>query len=314
MRRISILLLLIVLGCETMIEIDLPEYETELVATSHFSPDSIWSVTLHRSASIGVKQNVSDLYVEGASVKIISGTTLIDSLVHQGRGQYKSSASKYPLTETSYTLHVDVPGQSRLQASSSAPPRTLITDYGIELLGSIIELSEPLGMYRIWIEFGDAPGTNMYSIGVYRLRPEQTLGQSVVPDSAYQREDRFVSIGPGWYCGFQSALEIDTEFRGGAGLGCEMLAVTDRYFDGQKHAWSATLELYTPADESYGKNELLLVLTSYSNDYVEYTRTLLENQEAGPFLEPFSVYSNVDGGLGIFAGYTNTTVILPLTE
>lgn len=57
-----------------------------------------------------------------------------------------------------------------------------------------------------------------------------------------------------------------------------------------------------------------LLLTSYSNDYVEYARTLLENQETGLFFEPFSVYSNIDGGLGIFAGYTNTTLILPLTK
>ena len=60
--------------------------------------------------------------------------------------------------------------------------------------------------------------------------------------------------------------------------------------------------------------DLLLLLSSLSEDYFEYQRTLSEQVLSGPFVEPQGVYSNIEGGLGIFAGYTNTSLLLPLPE
>ncbi len=311
---LSVLLLLTLLSCETIIEIAPPDYQTEVVVTSHFNPDSVWSVALHRSSTIGIKQDVSKLYELDAFITIMSGPNLVDSLYYDGKGLYKSASFKYPLPKTLYTLNVDIPGQPRLHASSSAPPRTLITNYKIELQGSVVETPvDRVGLYNIWIEFEDAPSRNMYEIGIYRYIAKQVLG-GLPADSIYQRQDKFESLGPGWYCGFQSALEVDVEFRGGPGVSCTRLVVTDRNFSGRKHEWSGTLELAFSTNESRGNNKVLLLLTSYSNDYVEYARTLAENQDAGPFFEPISVYSNIDGGLGIFAGYTNTRLILPLPD
>ncbi|MXZ16659.1 MAG: DUF4249 family protein [Rhodothermaceae bacterium] len=311
---LNVLFFLTLLSCETIIEIAPPDYEPKVVVTSHFNPDSIWSVALHQSSSIGIKQDISKQYALGASIVIMSGSSLVDSLNYVGNGLYKSAKFKYPLPKTLYTLTVDIPGQPRLQASSSAPPRTPVTDYRIELQGSVVETPiDHIGLYNIWIEFEDVPGTNMYEIGIYRYTAKQVLGGLSV-DSVYQRQDSFESLGLGWYCGFQSALEVDVEFRGGPGVSCNRLVVTDRTFSGQKYEWSGTLQLSFSADERQADNEALLLLTSYSNDYVEYARTLTENQNSGSFFEPISVYSNVDGGLGIFAGYTNTSLILSLSK
>jgi len=51
-----------------MIEIPPPAYNPEVVVTSHFNPDSIWTVALHQSSSIGTKQDVSKQYESDASI------------------------------------------------------------------------------------------------------------------------------------------------------------------------------------------------------------------------------------------------------
>jgi len=309
---LGILFFSTLLSCETIIEVSPPAYNPEVVATSHFNPDSIWSVTLHQSTSIGTKQNVSKLYESDASVTIMSGTELVDSLLYYGKGIYKSTTFKRPMTETSYTLKITTKNQITLSAQSSAPSRTLISDYSIQLQDELV--NTPLGqfgLYHLWLEFEDVSGINMYEIGIYHYVPWQGASE-LSSDSIYQRLDNFVSVGPGWHCGFQSALEVEAEFRGGPGLGCNQLVASDRTFEERTHEWSATLQI--PFNKSIGNQEILLLLTSYSTDYVEYARTLTENRDAGAFFEPISVYSNVEGGLGVFAGYTNTNLILPLSN
>ena len=48
-------LILLCLGCETIIEVDAPEYNSEPVVTSFFSPDSTWSATVHKSLGVNIK-------------------------------------------------------------------------------------------------------------------------------------------------------------------------------------------------------------------------------------------------------------------
>ena len=62
-----------------------------------------------------------------------------------------------------------------------------------------------------------------------------------------------------------------------------------------------------------GERNCVLVLSSLSEDYYRYIQSLQRNLSFDPLIEePFPVYSNVSGGLGVFAGYTNTTLVLPL--
>ena len=310
-QYLSAFLLLACLSCETVVEIDPPAYNSELVATSHFSPDSTWSVELHRSLGIGIAQDASKQYVDGATVMIMSGAGIVDSLSYRGSGYYLSAAGKYPLSETRYTLRVDVPGTSGLQASSAAPPTAPITDYTIELLGQTVET--PFGRegtYRLRIAFADPPGSSFYRLGIYRYIPNQY--DETAPDSIYWRQ-AIEATDPGWYCGYAEASQATRAFGSGGRRSCREAIVTDRFFDGREYTWTTTLSLRIGGD-GLGRNELLLLLSSLSEDYFEYQRTLVEHLNSGTFVEPLRVYSNVEGGLGIFAGYTNTSLILPFPE
>ena len=313
MRYLSALVLMACISCESVVDFDPPEYNTELVATSHFSPDSIWSVAVHRSLGIGIKEDASRQYFDGATVMILDGAGIVDSLIYRGTGRYRSVANKYPLSETRYTLRVDAPGESGLEAISAAPPPPLITDYSIELLGQTGEIGlYREGVYRLRIRFADASGPNFYRLGIYRYRANQDrVIDENAPDSVY-RIQHVETEDPGWYCNYIDAFQATLEFSSNGDY-CYEAIVTDRLFDGREKSWTATLNLES-GDAVGGRDELLLLLSSLSEDYFEYHRTLNEQVLSDPFVEPQRVYSNVEGGLGIFAGYTNTSLLLPLPE
>ena len=308
--RLSLLILLC-LGCETVVEVAPPEYDSEPVVTSFFSPDSAWSVTMHRSLGATVKRDVTREYIADASVMIMNGSNMVDILSYQGNGRYVSSTGGLPTDGIQYTLRVDFPGKPSIQATSAAPSPVVISDYSIESRQPGFHIV-PVSKYQLRIVFSDISGTNFYRIGVYRRERNHNAFDEEDPDSLY-RTVEFDGLSPGWFCGYSSddVAEVDPTDTGGvSNPSCREFSVTDRLFDGKEYSWSGiTFDL---ADE-IGRKELRLIISSLSEDYYRYLQSLERNVFYDPLTqEPFPIYSNVSGGLGVFAGYTNTTLILPM--
>ena len=304
------LLILLCLGCETVVEVSPPHYDPEPVATGFFSPGSTWSVTMHRSLGATVKRDASHEYITDASVMILDGSNTVDILSYQGNGRYVSSTGAVPSYGIPYILRVDFPNRTSLQATSAAPSPVVISDYSIEFLSrsvghSLISESK----YQLRITFSDLPGTNFYRIGVYRRDRHFWANDETDPDSVYKTIS-FDGLTPGWSCGYSDDVNSDPiDPGGGSGLLCDEFVVTDRLFDGGDYSWSGTT-LGLPVE--YGRKELRLVISSLSEDYYKYLQSLERNFFYDSLTEePFPVYSNVSGGLGVFAGYTNTILILP---
>ena len=305
------LLILLYLGCETVIEVSPPDYVSEPVATSFFSPDSIWSVTMHRSLGATVKREASREYIADASVMILDGSSTVDILSYQGDGRYVSSTGGVPTYGIQYILRVDFPNNTSIQATSMAPPPVVISDYSIESSGQpeFSPFSET--KYLLRTTFSDMPGINYYRIGVYRRVRNQYAKDESDPDSVY-RTILFDGLTPGWSCGYSVDFYFDPVDPGiGSGQLCEEFVVTDRLFDGGDYSWSGTTATFG-LSAGLGRKELLLIISSLSEDYFKYLQSLERQVFYDPFTEePFPMYSNVSGGLGVFAGYTNTTLILP---
>lgn len=300
------LLILLCLGCETVVEVSPPEYDSEPVVTSFFSPDSTWSVTMHRSLGATVKRDVTREYISDASVRIMEASNMVDILKYQGNGRYVSGTGELPSHGTQYTLQVDFPGKPSIQAISAAPSPVVISDYSIEYQPPESNIF-PASRYHLRIVFSDTPGTNFYRIGVYRRVWNPYRTDEVVPDSIY----RIIGIedfSPGWSCGYFD--DVDPLEPGAGPDRCQEFVVTDRLFDGKDYSWSGTTD--EMSDEN-GRKELRLIISSLSEDYYRYLQSLERNVLHDPLTqEPFPVYSNVTGGLGVFAGYTNTNLILPM--
>ena len=310
--RLSLLILLC-LGCETVVEVAPPEYDSEPVVTSFFSPDSAWSVTMHSSLGATIKRDATREYISDASVMIMNGANTVDILSYRGNGRYISSTGGLPATGTQYTLRVDFPGNPSIQATSAAPSPVVISDYSIQAL----DPSSSRTKYQLRIVFSDMPGMNFYRIGVYRrVWNPITTNEIVVPDSIYETiwiED----FPPGWSCGYFSddVADVDPTDVGGVsgGLPCEEFVVTDRLFDGRDYSWNGTTSNSFLDEDEIGRKEFRLVISSLSEDYYRYLQSLERDFFYDPLTqEPFPMYSNVNGGLGVFAGYTNTNLILPM--
>ncbi|MDE2958248.1 MAG: DUF4249 domain-containing protein [Bacteroidota bacterium] len=310
MKQYILACCLICAGCETVVEVEVPQYDSKLVVTSHFSPDSIWSVSLHRSLTIGVRQNPSALYVEGATVTILNDDGIAESLVYQGSGLYGSVIGTQPIAGVRYRLHVESGDEPQLTAASTAPLPPLITYSSIETVAENVPSGlTPHNIYRLSITFTDVPTEeNYYRIGVYHYQRNHGFIEST-PDSVYKLIHVYAPA-LGWYCGFSEAIGGPAGNLTAADI-CDSFVVTDRLFDGEEYHWGANVDLENYTDRPK-KERLLIVLSSLSRDYFEYQRTLRDNIGTGVFGEPVPVYTNISGGLGIFAGFANADIVFEI--
>ncbi len=309
------LLLLTWMACETVVEIDPPAYDPELVVTSYFEPDSLWSAAIHRSLGAGESLDPAAQYVENATVTILSNSDIVDTLRYAGRGHYVSNSERYPVAGKPYTLRAQVPGMTTVEAVSAAPVPTPITEISLENLGEVSSGApvSPEYKFRIRFRLEDPPGRNFYRFGIYEFRGNFFRRHSYpdlnLPDSVYQS----IPLDAGdvsWSCNYSDAYR-GTPSTGCPSCTCINAALTDQLFDGQSYQVSVTFSL----DPSSGgtRNEVLLLLSTLSEDYFEVKRTLAEQAEQNAaFSAPLDIYSNVKGGLGVFAGYSNTGVFLPI--
>ena len=84
----------------------------------------------------------------------------------------------------------------------------------------------------------------------------------------------------------------------------------DTLFDGQTH--EIELSSTHPIPDRHTRFSVQVLYMSET--YYEYRRSVMlhENTQDNPFAEPVSVYSNVENGYGIFAGYSSRTCELAL--
>ncbi len=246
---------------------------------------------------------------------VMNGSNMVDILNYQEDGRYVSSAGQLPIAGIMYTLRIDFPSYNSIKATSMAPPPGAIFDYSIETLPLSPETDtfahDASSRYQLKVRFSDTPGMNFYRIGVYRLIRDRSIG-ATDSDSVYTLIN-FDKSTPGWSCGYSFDEDFGDPIDGIAtNIFCEEFVVTDRRFDGKDYSWSGV----TPklSDEN-GRKELRLILSSLSEDYYKYLQSLERNVSYDPLTEePFPVYSNVSEGLGVFAGYTNTNLILSFPE
>jgi len=256
-----------------------------------------------------VKRDVTREYISDASVMIMDGSRTVDILNYQKYGRYVSSTGELPTNGIMYTLRVDFPSYASIEAVSVAPSPVMISDYSIEFLPE--SESDPFSRprHQLSIAFSDIPGVkNYYRVGLYQYKASPSV-YARDGDSVYT-PIFFEGLTPGWSCGYSNEEVVHPIDGISVFVICEEYVVTDRRFDGKDYSW---IGVTWGNVSKYGRKELLLILSSLSEEYYRYLHSLELNVSYDPLIEePFPMYSNVSGGLGVFAGYTNTTLVLPL--
>lgn len=265
-------------GCQTVVELDLPEPEPALVINSVLNPDSLFSV--HISANQSIFSNQQYAPVENAVVEVYRGGQPVDNLQPAGEGHYRGSSRPQALQP--YEVRVSAPGYPSARATTELPLAPMLSEVSAKKVPS----SSSAGFFIVEASLvlpDDAAQEDFYYIQAY------------TPDV-----DRFNNNKPyNRYVSLDLLSPFEHEF------GMEVRSFfSDRLFNGQ------ALRLRFRLENSAEKTTYVRV-ARVSKAYYEYVRAL-DKQSYGDLVltSPAPVANNIQNGLGLFGSYTASTLAI----
>lgn len=269
LRKCSTLLvfgLLFFVGCEMIVEVDLPEHEPVLVVNSFFSPENPWVIRVNHSLGILDSNQIEP--VKNAKVELEVSGSQTYLLSRNSNGYYYNNAIPLPQVGKNYRVIVSAPGYEAVQGESHVPVAVQIDSVKSRRL---LNTSGDIEL-EITINFKDPVEIeNYYQIAVRRVD------------------------GPGLYSGYLEFESDDLVFNRDGGT-----VFTDDLFNGNSYGLKITLYSH----QVHGADVRVDFMTT-TEEYYKYIKSYrqYEDHDENPFAEPVFVYNNVENGLGIFAGF-----------
>ena len=271
------------MACEKEADIKLPPYQPKIVINSIFNPDSTWEVQIDRSR--GVLEEGTDFSIDDALVEIYKGESRIATLNHtrrDGRSFYKS-VGEMPESTVEYTLRVSKEGLPTIVAKSKIPEKPALAE---DLALSDVEINGNRFSANIELDLAEATTNNkFFHLVLYRAKL-RAYGNGYTVEGYEAQPFSIHNIGSGTSENGQGVIFSDENLKGGS-----------------------TIELSISAPYDAAKlvdDHFLVELRAVNKDYYRYHETVNE-QFFGPTNNLVEIYSNVEGGLGIFAGYNATS-------
>lgn len=275
-------------GCEKEVTgIKLPDSVSKLLVSSFISPqDTIIRVYVTRSVpNLGYRQPGSKP-VENASVSLSDGTQT-RPLAFTGQ-MYSVDTRNFPIMAgATYTLRVSVPGGETAEATCTVPQA--LTESPTVIIDSVLYSDDLQRDYFVRLHWDDVAGQENY----YRPLGEVNMEIKQPPDN--KPSD---SIPP--FILNQIYWEGD-------------VFLDDQGKDGEpfQSPKGRMFTLFSDLD-AFGTIELYAYVLHTDRHYYQYHRSvqLATRSMDNPFAEPVLVYSNVTGGLGIFAAFNAASIVV----
>jgi hypothetical protein len=284
-------------------EITVPDTGRKIVVNALITTDSLININLSQSLFITDSALAEENLLKNAKAFLFENGTFTDSLqyseipyINLGADIYVPSNYRskkiYPVSGEEYEIRVSSPGMPDASAMIRIPEPVRIdkVDTSVVKLAGTFESWESNIRVLCDIEFTDpANEKNYYLLYVYRVPAFSSASNNMV----FSCQDPIV----------EEYLNHGTMMEG--------VAFTDRSISGQKHLLRVILNGKDIGDpfyhdeftESHTKT-IYFRLYVITEDYYKYIQTLnlfLENYK-NPFAVPTQVYSNIEGGYGIFGG------------
>ena len=305
--RSIVLSLVLLSACQFSLEPE--EYTPQLVIHGLFTPDSAWSVRISKSIALEESAVADDLFQGNAVVTVTNESGRSEELEHMGRGQYRTVSNQFPQEGENYTIKVVHPDLSAAQATSKAPP---LNSEFISIESLNIETSDG-ARFRIRFKVQDLPGKSYYQLTLFELIDDcnvdsgEELEGSSIDGPAYE----FLYYNSPDPALFYSSAELDEpiDFTSGAALDFYAAVFSDRLFENAEREIEITFASASDSISS-AQSHFMLVVSAMSEEWIQFDRTVAIQDlylfTPDPiFTNPVEIFSNVTGGLGIFAGYTN---------
>lgn len=274
----------IVSACTDIIELEYPAHEPLLVVNSIISPKDAWKVQVSASKSL----DNNDFYslFEEAVVEVYQEGKLLGHLSCQGNGVY-SLEDKSPEAGASYTLKVKHTGYPDAQSTIRMPEVPELSLPSVKYVKDTENSTSSGKWAQITTTITDDPSAEDF----YFVR-------AFSKDSAYSyEEDKMI------YFNNYRSINFPVPISEWGFLGMQIF--TDRTFEEKEHQLTFNVEYY-------GGTETFIEIGKINRSLYDYTRTYNGqiNYGESPFAQPNPVSNNVEGGLGIFGGYSLKGYIL----
>ena len=295
MRIVYLILSLLALSCEKVIPFSDELKEKKIVVNGIFLKDSAWKIHVSESKSVIDTTTLAPL--NNATVFILNQeNNQIDSLHSIGNGFYISSNSPSPGT---YEFHLFPENEEHISSVNTLPaivPAVIVdTQSFIQNNNNRLEIS---------LQFNDPEyKKDFYEIAVKirqrkRLIETNSLGQI---DTSYTYKDKWLNLKSD-----DPYLEKMTN---------NNLIISDEFFDGSQQTLEFSIRNKIKELSTDSNNDLIFIHVYFfkiSSSLYNYHRSLNThiNQSGSPFAQPIQVYSNIQNGIGIFAGSSAQKIIL----
>ncbi|GAB4290047.1 MAG: hypothetical protein Kow0068_15540 [Marinilabiliales bacterium] len=283
MRLLYIILLFVFLSsCEKILDVELEEKEKKVVLNCLFTPDSLFNINLSRSQ--GILDTHSIEFINNAEIKLyedgnfIANFNLTDSLY----GFY-SVDSFYPAVGKHYSVEVNTGNASETVYAANYIPQPVSFEIGdtstrennmSKQVLCNIKLSDPEGIDNYYclellryysFDFYEVK-SKIYKTNVYFYLDDQILGDFVESNGSY--------------------------------------LFSDEFFNGKEINFKIYIHYGEISNYDSDSVKVYFLMHSVSREYYRYITSYERNANASanPFAEPVQVFSNVNNGLGIFAG------------
>lgn len=284
-------------GCDSLIDLNVQGGDPQPAVYGFFNPDSAWTVSVYRTAGLAEAVPAEALAIEGATVTVTSEDR-VDTLQAVAPGRY-AQPSAGPTVGAEYVLDIAAPGFPPVRARDRVPERP---DASLQWERVDAERPDQAG-FRLSLTLRDAPGPHYYRIGVYwYVPPDRRLDGIAWKPTSFTSSDPVLRSSPATVGG----LVLEGEQRS-----FDVAYLNDALFDGEARTFTLDAVVYLDRPGA-PLPEMRVVVTSMSAAYFEYHRRLELQRlnDDDPLADPVGLYTNVEGGVGIFGAYANAT--LPL--
>lgn len=283
---------ILIAACTTVVDFDIPQNKPMIVVNALFSPDSVWRIQISRSNSILDNKPSSFFEPVGNAVVTISdqNNQFVESITGFSDKYFSYKGKTKPMPGQSYTIQVDVKDEPNIKALNKVPTLVRITSVEIDS-SRFISDREPIEMDITFKDSGNEK--NYYTV-------------KVIGDSYYISNKDTIWVTREIYVKIVDP-SLNEEFKESDKF------INDNLFNGKNY----TLHVKLFSQHYWGPQSPVtvhsrVILQSLSEEYYKYftTKNLQDYTNGDPFAQPVQVFSNVENGLGIFAGYSSSVVEL----
>jgi len=249
----------------------------------------------------------------------VNGVLKQNSLAGKTNGVYVGTYK--PLPGDSISYRIKIPGKSDITGGTviPQPAGSFWVNSGIEQTGINTPIVAPkTGNPQELDTIGTTIGRRMYLSLTFKDNPDITnyyrlvvytrsyLGSKVTTDYTFSFDDVVSGNSTGDEVGPPTSLSSN-----------KFNVFSDELFNGKtyslKFSIAHNMNIYLPGhNKPQPSKALFITLQSISKSYYLYLQTRSNIKTNSFFAEPVQVYSNIDGGVGIIGGYTNTNARINL--